>query len=140
MMTNSNDEPSATRSFGVAHLHPILSSPIFTIGYFGTVWTRQKRAQGIKLCLVVVSRGNLTGWSFSGRGGGSQRPAPDVGGDFSDVTEVNTDDAVVNVRVTSTPNVMSTVDMTREEGGESSQQLMGTGMLNDVEDNHQTIN
>ena len=31
---NSDDDPSAARRFGVAHLHPIPSSRIFTIGYF----------------------------------------------------------------------------------------------------------
>lgn len=57
------------------------------------------------------------------------------GGDFSDVTEVNADDAVVNTAVTATSNVTSTVDMTRDEGGESSQQVMGTITSNDVEVN-----
>ena len=41
--------------------------------------------------------------------------APNMGGDFLYMTEVNADDAVVNVTVTSTPNETSTVDTTSDE-------------------------
>ena len=63
--------------------------------------------------------------------------APNLGGYFADVMEVHADDVIVNVMVTSTPNMMSIVDTTCNEGGV----VERTDRYgHDVEDNHQTIN